>query len=617
MRIEMGKRLPIIAVAILMLTLFAPNAMTQTVNGKAPEPSRIDADLAPWLFRAGDDATWKRVRLDEREWRPIEVPGNWHAQGFESPTGMGWYRAHLFVPASARRTDLSVALGRIFNADQAFFNGVPIGSEGRIDEQVVEAQTKTRVYPIPRGVIRYGQDNVLAVRVMNTRLVAGIVAGPTGIGNYSMLSMQAEGADSNIKIFQGMVIGLLVVLVLFTCFLYLNGLREYANRYFGLFLIVIAAATLLDSLYFYDLGLKSPLIQRVIYALNALAPAVLLMFVIAIIGGRLRLWEKAAVTVMACVSGLFLLPPESLKMLLPIALADQMTLIRLAWAGALVLGAMMIVRGLAAAYHGFSGGVMISIAVALPLVGGLLSEQPELLASGFDPILVGTVLMILLFLFAVAGRYFDLTQRLQALAQHMTNVQAMERQRLSRDLHDSLGQNLVSFQLNLKMAADKLRHPLLTAMLADIATAIRRLDDTLQGLHPVELAHYGLCQAIERHCRRVQEQTNIDIHTEMDCPARLPEKVKEHLFHIFQESLNNCVKHAQAEHVVVRISRQGGYLAFELTDDGAGFDAKSPPGQGLGMLTMRERANLIGARLAVESHPGKGTSIRVEAPLYD
>lgn len=611
----MPERLHIIVLAGLMLALFAPHAMTQT--GAGLDRHQNDAHLAPWLFRPGDHPAWKRVRLNEREWRSIEVPGNWHAQGFKSPSGIGWYRAHLYIQASVRQTDLSVALGRIFNADQAFFNGVPIGSEGRIGAQIVEAQAKTRVYGIPRGSIRYGEDNVLAVRVKNIRSLSGIVAGPIGIGDYTMLSMKAESADSSIKIFQGMVIGLFMVLVLFSCFLYLNGLREHANMYFGLFLIVITAVTFLDSLYFYDLGLKTLLIQRVIYTLNALAPVVLLLFIVAMIGGRLRVWETVVMAAVAGIGILLLAPPQILKMVLPMALADQMSLIWLAWLGTLALGAIMIARGAFAAYWGFKGGVLIALAAALLVAGSLVSYQSGLVLNGIDPMLIGTVLMILLFLFAIAGRYFDLTQRLQALAQHMTNVQAMERQRLSRDLHDSLGQNLVSFQLNLKMAADKLKHPLLTAMLADIAVAIRRLDDTLQGLHPIELAHYGLCQAIERHCRRVQEQTDIDIKTETDCCVSLSEKVKENLFHIFQEALNNTVKHAQAGHVSVRVVQRGGYLELELSDDGAGFDAKSPLGHGLGMLTMRERAQLIGARLTVESLPGKGTTIRVEAPLYD
>src|SRR5687768_14089494 len=117
-------------------------------------------DIASWLFRSGDDPAWKRYALDESQWKPIEVPGSWQAQGFQSRSGIGWYRAHLRIATAAHEADPGVLLGCIFNADQVFFNGARIGSEGHIGAQVVEAHTKTRVYRIPRSAIRYGEDNV-------------------------------------------------------------------------------------------------------------------------------------------------------------------------------------------------------------------------------------------------------------------------------------------------------------------------------------------------------------------------------------------------------------------------------------------------------------------------
>ncbi|HKF94138.1 MAG TPA: 7TM diverse intracellular signaling domain-containing protein, partial [Gammaproteobacteria bacterium] len=154
--------------------------------------------------------------------------------------------------------------------------------------------------------------------------------------------MEAEGNDSGVKVFQGMIIGLCLVLVLFSMFLYLNGLRDRTNLYFGLFLIAIATATFLDSLYFYDLSLKTPLVQRVIYALSALAPILLLLLVFTFIGYRLQTWEKLGVTIMAAIGALLLLLSEALEMALPMAFADQMNLINIAWIGMLALSLLTI-----------------------------------------------------------------------------------------------------------------------------------------------------------------------------------------------------------------------------------------------------------------------------------
>ncbi len=126
----------------------------------------------------------------------------------------------------------------------------------------------------------------------NIRDAGGIVDGPIALSSYDMLSMEATGEDSSVKVFQGMIIGLFLVLVLFRSLLCLNGLRDKTNIYFGLFLIVITTASLLNSLYLYDLSLKTAIVQRLIYSLQCVAPIVLLLFACAVIGYRTAAWES-------------------------------------------------------------------------------------------------------------------------------------------------------------------------------------------------------------------------------------------------------------------------------------------------------------------------------------
>jgi len=615
--IGMLKGSVIVPLTLVLIALIVADLSSHTADGAAAPNNPNEISFSSWLFRAGDNPQWRKPGIDETGWRPIEVPGNWHAQGLESASGLGWYRAHVHIGEQDYGDDLGVSLGRIFDADQSFFNGVPIGSEGRIGAQMIAAQGKTRTYRIPPGAIRPGDDNVLAVRVKNIHPAAGIVSGPIGLGSYSMLSMEADGIDSSVKVFQGMIIGLFLVLILFSIFLYLNGLRDRTNVYFGLFLVVITTATFLDSLYLYDLGLKTALVQRMVYALQCAAPIVLLLFVATVIGGRVTAVEKASMSIMALLACLSLLPPMRFELLTRALALEQVHIVRATEWGTLVIGVLIAGRGLLSASRGFKGGLTIAIAASLPLLGGLLSQYSRLLAGGVDPILVGIVIMILLFLFAVAGRFFDLTQRLQGLTRHLTNVQAMERERLSRDLHDSLGQTLVSFQLNLKLAGEQVKHPLLTDMLTEVSASIRHLDDTLQGLRPTELKHANLCAVIERQCRRIQETAGIAIDVHARCARPMSEYLKENLFRIFQEALNNCIKHARASRITVSVSQVRDRVELRVIDDGTGLDPKSAQSDGLGMLTMRERAHLIGARLAVDSKPGVGTTVRIEAPLND
>lgn len=569
-----------------------------------------------WRFHSGDEPAWASPGFDDSDWPVIRVPGDWQAQGFDARAGMGWYRVHFELPAEGRGSDLGLMLGHIFNADQVYLNGILIGAEGHIGSDAVEAHSKIRAYPLPGTVLRPGDDNVLAIRVMNTDYTAGIVGGPVEIGNYEMISMEAQSAGDRIKIIQAMIMGLFLVIGLFCVFLFINGLRVRSHVYFGLFLVLIIIATFLDSLIFYDYGMKTPFIQRIIYALEYAAPIVLLLFVAALSEARLSKWEQGAITIVGLLALLSLVPASTLETITA-GYIDQLHLVRTCWYATLILTAFMVGRALQAARHGFTGGVVIAIAMTLPPIGGLLSRHAAVLPGGIDPVLIGFVAMTLLLLFAKAGRYFEMTQRLQSLTEHLTNVQSMERQRLARDLHDSLGQNLVSFQLNLKMTARHVQHPLLNNMLDEVATCIRRLDDTLRGLRPTELARSNLAGVIQQHARRMSENSGVTIEARADCPDQLPDKIKENLFNIFQEALNNAIKHARATHIDVELRYQDRSLLLLVRDDGIGFDTAADHDDSLGMLTMRERAQLINALFQVDSASGRGTSVRVEVPLND
>jgi signal transduction histidine kinase len=97
--------------------------------------------------------------------------------------------------------------------------------------------------------------------------------------------------------------------------------------------------------------------------------------------------------------------------------------------------------------------------------------------------------------------------------------------------------------------------------------------------------------------------------------ARLPRELETALYRIVQEALTNVIKHADAKTVSVVLTKQGDRVAVVIEDDGRGFDPGAQPGDGLGLLGMRERIALVGGRLSIESAAGRGTAIAVEVPL--
>jgi PAS domain S-box-containing protein len=216
-------------------------------------------------------------------------------------------------------------------------------------------------------------------------------------------------------------------------------------------------------------------------------------------------------------------------------------------------------------------------------------------------------------------------RRLNDLTSRLVNVQEEERRHLSGELHDQVGANLATMNLNLrrigKMAANpdpRQLEEMLTetgTLLSDTISSIR---DYCAELRPAILDYDGLIPALKELVQRFGRRSDIAAHFRQEnMQERLPSQVESMLFRIAQEALTNCAKHSNAEKVDVGILRQDQTVVMTVSDNGDGFDPQQLGlGKvGLGLLTMRERATMAGGKLSVISTPGKGTQIRVELEI--
>ncbi len=198
-----------------------------------------------------------------------------------------------------------------------------------------------------------------------------------------------------------------------------------------------------------------------------------------------------------------------------------------------------------------------------------------------------------------------------------------ERQRLARDLHDTLTQGFASVVLLLEAAQESLA----TGRPVDrhVAQALRSARDNLAesrrvvwALRPRPLAEQPLPPALEELTGRLAEETGLQAETVVTGTARpLPAQVEEALLRIGQEALANVRKHAAASQVTLTLSYLDDAATLDVHDDGVGFDqaAAEDVTGGLGLRAMRERAATLGGSLVVESAPGEGTTIAVELPV--
>lgn len=212
--------------------------------------------------------------------------------------------------------------------------------------------------------------------------------------------------------------------------------------------------------------------------------------------------------------------------------------------------------------------------------------------------------------------------RLYQQAQQLAVME--ERNRLARDLHDSVTQSLYGVTLFAEAAGR-----LLTSGEKDLAGEhLQELQQTAQEalqemrllifeLRPSVLGESGLAAALQARLESVEGRAGLETSYKMEGEdRRLSPDIEEGLYRIAQEALNNALKHAQADHVMVHLNHLAADVVLEIVDDGVGFepDLAHKTG-GLGLRGMEERAARLGATLSVESQPGEGTRVRVEVPL--
>jgi signal transduction histidine kinase len=218
-------------------------------------------------------------------------------------------------------------------------------------------------------------------------------------------------------------------------------------------------------------------------------------------------------------------------------------------------------------------------------------------------------------------------RQLHALSQRLMKAQEDERLHLSRELHDESGQLLAALTVQLGLLDRDADHPDAVrsriAELNETASTIREnLHRLAVNLRPASLDHLGLVTALQQFIQEFGRQNKIKIDFEcvgaQERDKRLPIEVETALFRIVQESLTNVVLHAQATRVDVLLSLTHDCVSAIVEDNGIGFvPTLAMMEEQLGLFGMRERIEMLGGTLMIESSPGKGTTVKAEVLRYD
>ncbi|NOS69242.1 MAG: hypothetical protein HOP33_04855 [Verrucomicrobia bacterium] len=219
-----------------------------------------------------------------------------------------------------------------------------------------------------------------------------------------------------------------------------------------------------------------------------------------------------------------------------------------------------------------------------------------------------------------------LQQQLRQLSRQILSAQEEERREISRELHDVIAQTLTG--INVRLAALKKEAAINTKSLdRNIARTQRLVEKSVDIVHqfarelrPAVLDDLGLIPALHSFAKIFSKRTHIRVHLKAYAGVeQLDGNKRTILYRVAQEALTNVARHAQASRVEVSIQKLSGCICMKITDDGKSFSVErvlhANRGKRLGLLGMRERLEMVGGKFAVESAPGKGTTIEAQLPL--
>ena len=231
------------------------------------------------------------------------------------------------------------------------------------------------------------------------------------------------------------------------------------------------------------------------------------------------------------------------------------------------------------------------------------------------------------------NRLVEAEQRLRRFSVHLVSAYEQSGRRIARDLHDEIGHNLLVLKLYLELMNMDLKEGHPDQLSTKLDEAVGLIGHAIEGvrrlafnLGPAILEEAGFLPTLKRYTKQFSDRTGIKTHFKVQLTVKLPSIFEVTLYRVVQGALSNVVEHSRAKNVRISLSARRGILHMAIEDDGRGFDVGKTlmdPNQAFGLMTIRQRVELLGGKLRVDSRvkPARqkntGTRIEVEVPLED
>lgn len=522
--------------------------------------------------------------------------------------GVGWIRLDFTIDNISMYRNPAILISNPADAEQLFMNGTYAGGEGVIGTRYETVPGPVRVVEFPQGALRNGR-NVLTMRVLYATRNVDYFDGPFLIGNANRVRLAAERMQLPVIGLEAAYLSLFgLIIAFYSLLLSKTGVRiDY--MLFIAFTANYAVTFFLGSRTFHVMGFGGHLADQINVILSVVTSLLMVSLVTAVTGSSFGpVYLLLAAATVAFIGLYAVLPPLPGLMLLTGPRKVHLAL----------LGLYYIAVSVRSVLNRRIDSIPILAGVIAYVIG---SRIEEFWGLNFRDLSMGA--FILCMLYSLTARHARMQSRLVMLSSRLLDAHEEERRRIARDIHDSVGQSLLAMKLRLQMLSSEasegsvLPRETIDDLARDTGGILEEVRRTTMDLRPSFIEKMSLMEAVEWYAGSFMERSGIElcVHGGEEELPELPERVKDNLYRALQEILSNVRKHSGATLVHVSLYRNDRNLVLKVTDNGSGIDLPAARKSGIGLETMRERAELLGGTCNVDGIAGRGTTVTIEVPL--
>lgn len=600
---------------LLLQAGLASMAVAAPGNSASSQLSNTTPLQGQWKFSDGYQPAWLSDDFDDLHWQDIDVPnilGQSHGQ-----TELGVYRLSFFVDPAQIDYKQAIYIAGIRNADISYLNGKEIGRTGSLESawsfDGKNPESLPRVYLIPKNLLRAG-NNVLAIK-LNTGFGnawgalypggAGIIGTPLLLGPQGELLEKAHQQTVKIVAFDMvfLTLGFLDLLIIGILLKRtMHSIPEFRWLLWGSVLMMMGS-TMHDVVYI----LAPELLMLNLFSFSSMMMLPLI--------NALYFWSQNKNLSLKLIRTVFAL---WLLFFVTIALPhNQESLKVFAWYGISGLLFAFFTYAVYCAVLGIRYQRVGAIAQCVGLLCYIISIRSQWLPDIFlehRNIQIGSIIFRYALLFAYFQKIAEMQVSFHALSQKLFSISDATRSEIARELHDGIGQNLSSAKLQLGLSQRDSSH--LANVKQELSNAVSGIRRLINGLHISLIDQLGFSAAVRQETQKLTQESGVALQLALDDIA-LNEKTQQHLYRIIQECCRNAIRHGEAQNISIKLQHIKG-IKLIIEDDGCGLDPKTIKPQttegGFGMVSLKERVNLLNGSLDIVARQPQGTKIIINLP---